>query len=30
LDATLKDEGDEPSVPGVVFKKRKAKNIRQK
>lgn len=26
----VKQEGEEPSAPGVVFKKRKAKNIRQK
>ena len=30
LDATLKHEVDESTIPGVVFKKRKAKNIRQK
>jgi len=30
LDSDLKQEGDEPIGPGVVFKKRKAKNIRQK
>jgi hypothetical protein len=30
LDASLKQEGDEPTGPGIVFKKRKAKNIRQK
>jgi hypothetical protein len=30
LDSNLKQEVDEPTAPGVVFKKRKAKNIRQK
>ncbi|KAN0117676.1 hypothetical protein V8E51_003653 [Hyaloscypha variabilis] len=30
LDSDLKHEGEEPAGPGVVFKKRKAKNIRQK
>jgi hypothetical protein len=30
LDGTMKQEGDEPTIPGVVFKKRKVKNIRQK
>ena len=30
MDSTLKPEGEEPAAPGVVFKKRKAKNIRQK
>jgi hypothetical protein len=30
LEAGLKSEGEEQTVPGVVFKKRKAKNIRQK
>lgn len=30
LDSDLKPEGEEPANPGVVFKKRKAKNIRQK
>lgn len=30
VDATIKPEGEEQTGPGVVFKKRKAKNIRQK
>ena len=30
IDGDLKEEGAELSTPGVVFKKRKAKNIRQK
>lgn len=30
LDPGVKQEGGEPAAPGVVFKKRKAKNIRQK
>ncbi|TAQ90544.1 hypothetical protein B7494_g1127 [Chlorociboria aeruginascens] len=30
LDTILKKEGEELAVPGVIFKKRKAKNIRQK
>lgn len=30
LDSDLKPEGEERATPGVVFKKRKAKNIRQK
>jgi hypothetical protein len=30
IDGDIKQEGEEASVPGVVFKKRKAKNIRQK
>jgi hypothetical protein len=30
LDSGLKQEGEEPAAQGVVFKKRKAKNIRQK
>jgi hypothetical protein len=30
LEAGLRPEGEEQTVPGVVFKKRKAKNIRQK
>ncbi|KAE9377221.1 hypothetical protein N431DRAFT_330994 [Stipitochalara longipes BDJ] len=30
LDSDLKQEGEGPAGPGVVFKKRKAKNIRQK
>jgi hypothetical protein len=29
-DSDLKPEGEERANPGVVFKKRKAKNIRQK
>jgi U1 zinc finger len=30
LDSGPKEEGEEPALPGIVFKKRKAKNIRQK
>jgi hypothetical protein len=30
IDGDIKQQGEEASVPGVVFKKRKAKNIRQK